>query len=174
MAHGLNHEIICPYCRYKAVYRFCLGSDWGGNPEYEKANDSPDYEGFEIAQGERPDIEIYHCRRCDHIFEETTLEPAPRSGYIPAAQIKERIGNLTEQIAFEERSYDKRCGSIKETTISATGEEMATRLPRLYRELTEQHGKLKILKELRSTLEHILKMDTIYPADTEQGRGCNE
>lgn len=160
-------DVYCPYCRSMTVYRFRLGSDWGGNPEYEKVNKDVSYEEYEAVCGERPDMEVYHCRRCGHIFEETTPEPAPRGGYVSVADMRCRIENLIDALKFEEKGYKKLCASIQAKTMAASEVELATRMPDRYRELTASYARIQGIKDKIDTLEHILKQDAVYPAESD-------
>ena len=163
----MSNNICCPYCRSLAVYRFRLGADWGGNPEYVKANEDVFYEEYEAVAGERPDLEIYHCRRCDHIFEETTLEPAPRAGYISVPDMKQRIENLIGTLQFKEKVFKKLCVSVRDKTGKASEVEMATRMPDRYRELADLYAEICNIQDKIETFEHIIDQDAVYPAGKE-------
>ena len=64
--------IKCPHCGSTAVFRLRIDSDWGaGIGNYEPVNSKSEYtdEEWEMDADNRPDIEVYHCRRCKKIWE---------------------------------------------------------------------------------------------------------
>lgn len=64
--------IKCPHCESTAVFRLRIDSDWEtGLGEYYPVNPCSEYTGAQLKLDatDRPDIEVYHCRQCNHIWE---------------------------------------------------------------------------------------------------------
>lgn len=67
-----QQEITCPICGSKKVFKFRLDSDWGsGSGDYSTVNGNEHYteEELEYDGFDRPDIVVYHCGDCDHLFD---------------------------------------------------------------------------------------------------------
>ena len=64
--------ITCPKCGSTKVFRFRMDSDWAyGIGNYEPVNGRTEYTDKEWGMGacDRPDIEVFHCRHCDTVWE---------------------------------------------------------------------------------------------------------
>ena len=62
----------CPRCGGHKVFLIRIDSDWGyGIGDYTPVNDREFYtdEEWEMDACDRPDIEVFHCRECQHIWE---------------------------------------------------------------------------------------------------------
>ena len=62
----------CPQCGSAKIFLFRLDCDWAyGMGDYWPVNDYAEYTSEELNMDacDRPDIEIYHCRRCGHLWE---------------------------------------------------------------------------------------------------------
>lgn len=67
-----NDTIRCPYCNSARVFELRIDSDWGsGIGNYYPANDENNYtmDDLKLDSYDRPDIDIYHCLSCGHIWE---------------------------------------------------------------------------------------------------------
>lgn len=63
---------VCPECGSKKVFLFRLDSDLGnGMGDYNPVNDQAEYtdEEWKMDACDRPDIELFHCLQCDHLWE---------------------------------------------------------------------------------------------------------
>lgn len=70
--------IICPKCGSNRIFKFRLDSDWASEAgDYEPVNiydedknkDIYTKEEMKYDSFDRPDIEIFHCLNCQHLFE---------------------------------------------------------------------------------------------------------
>ena len=62
----------CPQCGSTKVFRYRLDSDWAhGIGDYYPVNDRAEYTSreWDMNASDAPDIEIYHCLYCDHLWE---------------------------------------------------------------------------------------------------------
>lgn len=62
---------VCPKCKSTIVFLLRIDSDWHpGLGEYNPANNRTEYtaEEWEMDGFDRPDIEVFHCRSCGHIW----------------------------------------------------------------------------------------------------------
>jgi len=65
-------ELKCPYCGSHKIFQFRLDSDWAyGSGDYNHINDDKYYTEEELNYDsfDRPDIEVYHCGDCGHLFD---------------------------------------------------------------------------------------------------------
>lgn len=65
-------EIKCPYCGSHKIFQFRLDSDWAtGCGDYNSVNDDKYYTEEELNYDsfDRPDIEVYQCGDCGHLFD---------------------------------------------------------------------------------------------------------
>lgn len=65
-------ELKCPYCGSHKLFKFQLDSDWAsGAGDYNPVNDDKYYTEEELNYDsfDRPDIEVYHCADCNHLFQ---------------------------------------------------------------------------------------------------------
>lgn len=65
-------ELKCPCCGRKKIFKFRLDSDWAtGAGDYSPVNDDKYYTSEELNfdSFDKPDIDIYHCRDCNTLFE---------------------------------------------------------------------------------------------------------
>ena len=65
-------ELKCPYCGSHKLFKFRLDSDWAsGAGDYNAVNDDKYYTKEELNYDsfDRPDIEVYHCADCNHLFD---------------------------------------------------------------------------------------------------------
>ena len=65
-------ELKCPYCGSHKIFQFRLDSDWAyGSGDYNHVNDHKYYTEEELNYDsfDRPDIDVYHCGDCGHIFD---------------------------------------------------------------------------------------------------------
>ena len=60
--------IECPKCKSKKIFRYSLDSDWSRSMYYRPANDEELYTEDEL-ESKAPDIDVYHCLECDHLFD---------------------------------------------------------------------------------------------------------
>lgn len=72
----MNHDVIkCPCCNSARVFELRIDSDWGGGiGNYFPVNDKDEdneytKEDLELDSFDRPDIDLYHCLNCDHMWE---------------------------------------------------------------------------------------------------------
>lgn len=68
--------IKCPYCKSTRIFYLRIDSDWGsGIGSYYPENDESEYtqDDLKLDSFDRPDIDLYHCRECDRMFEEECL-----------------------------------------------------------------------------------------------------
>ena len=64
--------VTCPDCGSAKVFMFRLDSDWFyGGGDYWPVNDKSEYtdEEWNMDACDRPDIELYHCRKCRKLWE---------------------------------------------------------------------------------------------------------
>ncbi len=64
--------VICQKCGSSKVFRFRLDSDWAyGMGDYSPANERAHYtdKEWDMDACNRPDIDVFHCRQCDAIWE---------------------------------------------------------------------------------------------------------
>lgn len=70
----MNDDTIrCPYCNSARIFSLRIDSDWGsGIGNYYPKNDESEYteNDLKLDSYERPDINLYHCLKCDRMFEE--------------------------------------------------------------------------------------------------------
>ena len=72
----MNDDIIkCPRCNSKRIFELRIDSDWGsGIGNYYPANEDEDSvytkKDLQLDSYDRPDIDLYHCLNCGHIWEE--------------------------------------------------------------------------------------------------------
>lgn len=62
---------VCPECGSKRVFYLRIDSDWCyGVGTYEPINDKEDYtdEEWNYDACNRPDIDLFHCRNCHHMW----------------------------------------------------------------------------------------------------------
>lgn len=67
-----RQEVVCPVCRSTRVFRLRIDSDWNsGMGDYYPVNSRSEYTENEwnMDASDRPDISVYHCRSCDHMWE---------------------------------------------------------------------------------------------------------
>jgi len=65
-------KTVCPKCGSTKIFKFRLDSDWcAGAGDYTPENDKSEYTAEEWTMDalDRPDIDIFHCRNCDFIWE---------------------------------------------------------------------------------------------------------
>lgn len=63
--------IVCPNCKSTTVFLLRIDSDWcSGLGDYYPINDRTEYteKEWNMDASDRPDIEVYHCRTCGHIW----------------------------------------------------------------------------------------------------------
>ena len=69
----LNYKPIeCPKCKSKKIFHLRIDSDWGsGIGNYIPVNSKKEYSHneLELDSYDRPDISVYHCRRCDYLWD---------------------------------------------------------------------------------------------------------
>lgn len=61
----------CPKCGSTKVFLLRIDSDWGvGIGNYEPVNPKSEYtdKEWKMDAEDRPDIEVYHCRSCQHMW----------------------------------------------------------------------------------------------------------
>lgn len=159
-------SVTCPFCGGKAIYRFRRDSDWGGGSDYEKVNKDIDYEENAPAdEYERPDIDLYHCRRCDSFFDDFTREPAPRSGYVSLTKMRQKILNLQEQLAWNTSEYKKSCESVRLAVQKTADKDMVQTLQSRLPELEQKSVYLAQIAGQIEILEYLCDQDADYPAD---------
>ena len=63
--------VICPKCQSKRIFKYRLDSDWTMAGDYYPMNSDEFYSKEELNYDsyDKPDIEIYHCLDCKHLFE---------------------------------------------------------------------------------------------------------
>lgn len=67
-----NDVIRCPSCSSSRIFELRIDSDWGsGNGKYCPVNDDNEYskEDLELDSYDRPDIDLFHCLQCGHMWE---------------------------------------------------------------------------------------------------------
>ena len=69
MVEETEDEIVrCPKCGSVKIFQFRLDADWSRNCRYTPVNDEDLYSEDEL-KSSRPDVDIYHCLGCNHLFE---------------------------------------------------------------------------------------------------------
>ena len=64
--------MVCPNCNSRKIFNLRIDSDWFyGGGDYTPVNDKEDYteEEWNFDASERPDIDLYHCRKCGLLWE---------------------------------------------------------------------------------------------------------
>ncbi len=62
---------VCPKCHSTTVFVFRIDKDWAaGAGDYHAVNERTEYTEREwnMDAFDRPDIELYHCRSCGHMW----------------------------------------------------------------------------------------------------------
>lgn len=63
--------VICPNCNSTNIFLLRIDSDWcSGLGDYYPINDRTEYtkKEWNMDASDRPDIEVYHCRSCGHMW----------------------------------------------------------------------------------------------------------
>lgn len=68
-----NNVYVCPNCNSAEIFRLCIDLDWeNGLSFYEPVNDKSKYteNQWKIDVCYIPDIELFHCLECNHMWQE--------------------------------------------------------------------------------------------------------
>lgn len=67
-----DFSVKCPKCGSAKVFRLSIDYDLCyGAGQYVPVNDKSEYtdEEWRMSAEDRPDIDLFHCRSCDHLWE---------------------------------------------------------------------------------------------------------
>jgi hypothetical protein len=68
----MNNNVLCVKCKSLRIFKIRIDSDWSaGAGDYNPVNGEDNYTAEELKYDawDRPDIDMYHCLDCDHIWE---------------------------------------------------------------------------------------------------------
>lgn len=147
----------CPFCGSTEVFHFQFSGDHDGC-EFEPMNSD---EAYVSPLAEQYDflIDVGYCACCKRSFDLT--HATHKETVITATDLEGRIANVKAALKREEENRKYKCAAIRTNVLQTVYDSEMLRHARLFDELNEITGRIAVLENLASELQHILEQDSV-------------